>query len=97
VVVLAREGHLARCQRLELGCNAIGPRGVATLLASPTIRAIPIVEMCGNPCDPTMQYSWDCHGTIADMYLPDEGKKAEDRYGWIPWLHPQDDYGRYGE
>lgn len=86
-VILAREGHLKNCRWLDLQSNRIGPRGVEALLASPTIRAIPVVRLDYNPCDPAQQYSYDCHGTIADTWLPDEGKRAEAAYGRIRWLH----------
>ena len=88
---LARDGRLTRCQELDLRANQIGPAGFAALVASPEIRAMRLVRLDHNPCDPHMQYSWDCHGTIADMWLPAEGKAAEQQYGRIAWLHPQDD------
>lgn len=88
---LVGEGRLACCEHLDLSNNGIGEAGMAVLLASPRIRAMRRVILGGNPGDPTMQYSWDCHGTIADMFLPDVGKEAERRHGRIDWLHPLDD------
>lgn len=91
VAVLAREGHLARCEELDLRRNEITEAGFATLVASAEIRAMRSVRLDHNPCDPHMQYSWDCHGTIADMWLPAAGEAAEAKYGRIAWLHPLDD------
>lgn len=91
IAVLAREGHLARCEALDLRSNQITEAGFATLVASAEIRAMRSVRLDNNPCDPHMQYSWDCHGTIADMWLPAAGKAAEAKYGRIAWLHPLDD------
>ncbi len=88
--LLTEEGVLSSCETLDLRGNRIGPAGVAKLVASARIRAMRNVRLENNPGDPHMQYSYDCHGTIADMFLPATGQDAEDKYGRIEWLHPLD-------
>ncbi len=85
--VLAAEGQLTRCEWLDLRGNMIGPVGVAALVASPLIRAIPMVMLDGNPSDPAVQYNLDYDGSVMDLYLPPEGQEAEARYGRINWFH----------
>lgn len=84
---LAEDGHLERLEWLDLRGNKIGTPGVEALLASPVIRAIPVVLLAGNPVDPAMQYKRDFDGTVMDFYLPEQGKMAEATYGRIDWLH----------
>jgi uncharacterized protein (TIGR02996 family) len=85
--VLASDGRLARMEWLNLTGNQIGLAGVAALLASPQVRAIPMVLMLGNPSDPAAQYNHDYDGSVMDSWLPAEGKEAEEKYGRINWLH----------
>ena len=85
--VLVGEGRLAKCEWLDLRDNQITKKGVAELLSSPVIRAIPMVMLDGNPSNPAMQFSRDHDGSIMDQWLPAEGKEAEATYGRIPWLH----------
>ncbi len=95
--LLATESQLTRCEWLDLRNNTFGPGGVAALLGSAVIRAIPMVMLEFNPCDPAMQYSLDPDGTVADQWLPREGRDAEAKFGRIPWLHlpPGRRAGRY--
>ncbi len=86
MVALARDARLDRCEWLDLRSNNIGQRGVTALADSPRIRAIPVVLLTFNPCDPGTQFSDDGSG-YGEMWLPDEGKELEQRHGRIPWLH----------
>lgn len=81
MVALARDARLDRCEWLDLRSNNIGERGVKALAASPRIRAIPVVLLAFNPCDPAAQFS------EGEMWLPPEGQELEKAHGRIPWLH----------
>jgi uncharacterized protein (TIGR02996 family) len=86
MVALARDARLDGCEWLDLRSNNIGERGVTALAESARIRAIPIVLLRFNPCDPGTQYSDDGSG-YGEMWLPPEGKALEKLHGRIPWLH----------
>ncbi len=86
MVALARDARLDRCEWLDLRSNKIGWKGVAALAASPVVRAIPIVLLTYNPCDPAVQYSGDSQGG-GESWLPAEGKELEAMHGQIRWLH----------
>jgi uncharacterized protein (TIGR02996 family) len=85
--LLATEVKLDRLEWLDLRGNNIGSQGVAALLSSAQIRAIPVVLLEGNTSDPAVQYNLDYDGSVMDSYLPAEGKDAEAKYGRINWLH----------
>jgi uncharacterized protein (TIGR02996 family) len=86
-VALAERGHLDRCDLLDLSGNRIGARGLAALLANPTIRGMRYVCLYGNPCDPHVAAIPDVDGRTIDRVLPSNGEDAEQRYGRIGWLH----------
>jgi hypothetical protein len=87
VASITRSPLLTRCQWLGLQTNELTYRGVTELLECEAIRKMPAVMLGGNPCDPAVQVGYDCHGTIAVMFLPEVGEQAEQRFGRIDWLH----------
>jgi len=86
-VALAEHGRLHRCDLLDLSGNRIGARGLAALLANPAIRAMRVVSLYGNPCDPHVEVAHEPDGSVMHLGLPANGEEAEERYGRIAWLH----------
>ncbi|HET7499443.1 MAG TPA: TIGR02996 domain-containing protein [Kofleriaceae bacterium] len=86
-IALAANPALAGLRWLDLRDNQIRDRGMAALADSPTIRAIPIVLLGGNPRDPSEQHSLDWDGSVADSWLPSLGEELERAHGRIEWLH----------
>jgi uncharacterized protein (TIGR02996 family) len=84
---LAANPAIAGLAWLDLRDNRIGDRGVRALAASAAVRAIPIVLLGGNPCDPGQQVSLDFDGSIADSWIPPAGEALEAAHGPIPWIH----------
>lgn len=85
-IALAQRGHLDRCEWLNLRANRIKIYGMAALMNSPWIRAMPVVLLADNPDDPAMQFKYE-HNRLADWWLPENGTFAEKKYGRIDWLH----------
>jgi len=96
-IALAERGHLDRCEWLDLRRNRIGPRGVAALLANPTIRRMPVVLLHGNVGNPSIMVDHDLDGSVLDYGLPPDGLDAEAHHGPIRWLflHPLDHGDRF--
>jgi hypothetical protein len=83
---LAVSPRLAGLRWLDLRDNRIGEPGVRALAASPVIRAIPVVLLAGNPCDPARQYRYDVDGSAADSWRPELADELERAHGRIGWL-----------
>jgi uncharacterized protein (TIGR02996 family) len=86
-VALAEHGYLDRCDLLDLSGNRIGARGLAALLANPVVRAMRVVCLYSNPCDPHGEVIQEAGGGMTSLGLPANGEDAEKRYGRIGWLH----------
>ena len=79
---------LQRCTWLDLSDNKITVRGLEALAASPIFKNKVIVNMSGNPADPSEEPHYDWDGSIADMSPSPEGDLVEQKLGRrIPWFH----------
>lgn len=87
-IAIANCEGLRRATWLDLSDNRIGQRGAEALAASPIFENKVVVDLTGNPYDPTRRASWDYDGSLAFSYLPEEGVRIEQNLGRrIPWLH----------
>jgi uncharacterized protein (TIGR02996 family) len=94
VTALAGNKHLDRLEWLDLRSNrSFGRVGVEALMASPTIRRIPVVLLGSHPYNPGMQFEED-GGQVGEGWLPEYGQVFEKKFGRIDWLHLPH-YSRY--
>jgi hypothetical protein len=93
---LADSPHLQNLQWLSLAYNRITRIGVEALARASSRRrggpgplpldSLVYVNLYDNPADPTERYA-DDQGIVTDTWLPPEGVKLEEEYGYLAWLH----------
>jgi hypothetical protein len=87
---LAQSSFLMELRWLSLSNNDIREAGVTSIAAAhgTTLPLLKYVSFAGNYCNPVERFSSD-GDLIADTWLPEFGKKLEQAYGRISWLHIQ--------
>ncbi len=99
IELMAGSAHLTRCVWLDLTGNPIGLPAFTALAASPRTRGLLCVERAEGarehyfPGDLWQVTDRDDRwgAPIWDWGpLPPEGQALEQKYGYLPWLHPKD-------
>lgn len=87
VIAFARDGHVDRLEWLDLRANKFGRAGVEALVASPKIRAIPMVLLGSHPYNPGVQFEIADNGAVSEWWFPEYGQTLEKQFGRVDWLH----------
>jgi hypothetical protein len=87
LTMLSRSTIFTELRWLCLSNNDIGEKGIESMAANQNaFPRLEYVSFAGNDCDPVEQFSAD-GDLILDSWLPEAGKKLEQKYGRIEWLH----------
>jgi uncharacterized protein (TIGR02996 family) len=87
-VALANCEGLQRATWIDLSENRIGKRGIEALAASPIFANKVVVDLHGNPYDPSERAKYDWDGSLAFAYMPEEAQAIEQKLGRpVLWFH----------
>ncbi|HEY3741917.1 MAG TPA: TIGR02996 domain-containing protein [Bryobacteraceae bacterium] len=71
---------------LSLKNNHLTLAAAEAIAASEGFSSLQFADFRGNPVDPGEQLGYDA-GEIVSAWLPPEGERLEERFGYLAWLH----------
>ena len=78
--------RIGRLRWLSLKNNHLELGAAESIAASAAFPALQFADFRGNPVDPGEQLGYDA-GEIVSAWLPPEGERLEERFGYLAWLH----------
>ena len=90
IEILSKSSLLADLRWLSLARNQIEFSGFQSMAKSTRLKSLKYVNFFGNLADPSEELSTD-QGVILSARLSPDGKRLEKEFGYIRWLHCEDE------